>query len=99
MIEAKNSTDRITAANQILLLAEALGVTARDRPKGIVIGAWKETLSLLGVEVKDFETLKEALDTKFHDSPEVDLFVKALYVASSLITEAATFVYQRGEIR
>ncbi len=53
---------------------------------------WIEILELVGVtrdKLPTFSSIKELLAWRFHDSDEVDKFVKALYLLVPLFKEAA----------
>jgi len=53
---------------------------------------WIEILELVGVtrdKLPTFNNIKELLSWRFHDSDEVDKFIKALYLLVPLFREAA----------
>jgi len=92
MIKARDSISRITAAHKLIALAVALlsGREATFTPD--LAYDWVEVLELVGVtrdKLPTFSNIKELLAWRFHDSDEVDKFVKALYLLVPLFREAA----------
>jgi len=92
MIKARDSISRVTAAHKLIALAVALlnereAVLAPD-----LAYDWIEILELAGVtrdKLPSFSSIKELLAWRFHDSDEVDKFIKALYLLVPLFKEAA----------
>jgi len=93
MIEAKDSVERIAAAHVLIMLAVTLFEEKREvKLKPTLVYDWLEVLSLLGIgreSLKTFTTVEELLEHRFHESDEVDKFIKALYLLVPLAREAA----------
>jgi len=92
MIKARDSIARITAAHKLIALAVAL-LGERDAALMPDLAYdWIEVLELVGItrdKLPTFSSIKELLAWRFHDSDEVDKFVKALYLLVPLFREAA----------
>ncbi len=85
----RTSTPKSGGANKKLmeLLSEREAALSAD-----LAYDWIEVLELLGVtrdKLRQFNNVKELLAWRFHDSDEVDKFVKALYLLVPLFREAA----------
>jgi hypothetical protein len=92
MIKARDSIARITAAHKLIALAVALLNEKEVSLTPDLAYDWIEILELVGItrdKLPTFSTIKELLSWRFHDSDEVDKFVKALYLLVPLFREAA----------
>jgi hypothetical protein len=92
MIEAKDSVERLTAAHVLIMLAVTLFEEKKVELKPTLAYDWLEVLTLLGVtkdQLRTFSSIEELLEHRFHDSDEVDKFIKALYLLVPLAREAA----------
>ncbi len=92
MIKARDSLSRVTAAHKLIALAVALLSEREAVLTPDLAYDWIEILELVGVtrdKLPTFSSIKELLAWRFHDSDEVDKFVKALYLLVPLFKEAA----------
>ena len=92
MIKARDSISRITATHKLIALAVALLADRDATLTPDLAYDWIEVLELVGVtrdKLPTFSNIKELLSWRFHDSDEVDKFVKALYLLVPLFREAA----------
>ncbi|MFZ8808079.1 MAG: hypothetical protein ACO2PN_08225 [Pyrobaculum sp.] len=92
MIKARDSVTRIAAAHKLIALAVALLSEREATFTPDLAYDWIEILELIGVtrdKLPTFANVKELLSWRFHDSDEVDKFVKALYLLVPLFREAA----------
>ena len=90
VLNARTASARISCAAQLIALADALGVDRRRPPSYTLVDSMRSVLRKLGVEVKRSGSLDDALQIEYSSILEVDLYVKALIVASSVIAVAAT---------
>jgi hypothetical protein len=90
LFTARDARERIIAANSLVALAAALGANLDSKPNGTLVYYNSRLLRRLGVRIHDFNTLQEVLAYEFSNDQEVDSFVKALYVASTVLFYAAT---------
>ena len=92
MVKARDSISRIAAAHKLIALAVTL---LSDREVSLtpdLVYDWIEILELVGItrdKLPTFNNVKELLSWRFHDSDEVDKFVKTLYLLVPLFREAA----------
>ena len=92
MIKARDSVSRIAAAHKLTALAVTLLSDKEVSLTADLVYDWIEILELVGVtrdKLPTFASVKELLSWRFHDSDEVDKFVKALYLLVPLFREAA----------
>jgi hypothetical protein len=92
MIKARDSVSRLAAAHKLIALAIALLSEREVALSADLVYDWIEVLELLGItrdRLRQFNDVKELLAWRFHDSDEVDKFVKALYLLVPLFREAA----------
>jgi hypothetical protein len=92
MIKARDSVSRVTAAHKLIALAVALLGEREVTLTADLVHDWADVLGLVGVsrdKLPVFASVKELLAWRFHDSEEVDKFVKALYLLVPLFREAA----------
>ena len=92
MIKARDSVSRLVAAHKLIALAIALLSEREVSLTPDLAYDWIEILELLGItrdKLRQFNDVKELLAWRFHDSDEVDKFVKALYLLVPLFREAA----------
>ncbi|MFZ8808811.1 MAG: hypothetical protein ACO2PN_12010 [Pyrobaculum sp.] len=92
MIKARDSILRITAAHKLIALAVALLSEREVALTPDLAYDWIEVLELIGItrdKLPTFSSIRELLAWRFHDSDEVDKFVKALYLLVPLFREAA----------
>jgi hypothetical protein len=92
MIKARDSVSRLAAAHKLIALAIALLSEREVALTADLAYDWIEVLELLGItrdRLRQFNDVKELLAWRFHDSDEVDKFVKALYLLVPLFREAA----------
>ena len=92
MIKARDSISRVTAAHKLIALAVALLSEKDVALTPDLAYDWIEILELVGVardRLPTFNNVKELLSWRFHDSDEVDKFIKALYLLVPLFRETA----------
>ena len=92
MVKARDSVSRITAAHKLIALAVALLGEKETALMPDLAYDWIEVLELVGVtrdKLSTFSSIRELLAWRFHDSDEVDKFVKALYLLVPLFRETA----------
>jgi hypothetical protein len=92
MIKARDSIARITASHKLIALAVALLSEKEVTLTPDLAYDWIEILELTGIardKLPSFSSIRELLAWRFHDSDEVDKFVKALYLLVPLFREAA----------
>jgi len=92
LIKARDSVSRIAAAHKLIALAVALLNEREVVFTPDLAYDWIEMLELIGVtrdKLPTFNNIKELLSWRFHDSDEVDKFIKALYLLVPLFRETA----------
>ncbi|MEM0468540.1 MAG: hypothetical protein QXT27_05030 [Pyrobaculum sp.] len=90
VLRARTAQQRIECSLQLIALTDALGVDKNKPPSYTLLMSAKRWLDKLGVKVERFNSLEEALSWQYHHDFEIDVFVKALLVASSVLAAAAT---------
>lgn len=98
VISAFNAQQRIECSVMLVALADALGVDKKKPASYTLVYVAKRWLDRLGVDVAEHDTLEDALKRKYSDDIEVDMFVKALIVASSVIAAAATLPFAQRDL-
>jgi hypothetical protein len=92
VIKARDSLARMAAAHKLIALAVTLLSDKEVSLTADLVYDWIEVLELVGVtrdKLPTFASVKELLAWRFHDSDEVDKFIKALYLLVPLFREAA----------
>jgi hypothetical protein len=92
VIKARDSLSRMAASHKLIALAVTLLSDKEISLTPDLVYDWIEVLELVGVtrdRLPTFTSVKELLSWRFHDSDEVDKFVKALYLLVPLFREAA----------
>lgn len=97
VLNARTAYARISCASVLIALTDALGVDKKKPPSYTLI-AQAKILRRLGVEVPRAATLEDALKMQYSDNLEVDMYVKALIVASSVVAVAATAPFAQRDM-
>lgn len=98
VLRARTAQQRIECSLQLIALADALGVDKNKPPSYTLLMSAKRWLDKLGVKIERFNSLEEALAWQYHSDFEVDIFVKALLVASSVLAVAATTPFRAQDL-
>lgn len=98
VLRARTAQQRIECSLQLIALADALGVDKNKPPSYTLLMSAKRWLDKLFVKIQRFNSLEEALSWQYHSDFEVDIFVKALLVASSVLAAAATTPFRAQDL-